>query len=458
MSRWDEIKKKLAVEGLERLMNLSARLSNRELIGLTRFAEKITKEEDIKQVIIHAREQIEQGHPWIELGKRIIKEVAPSYRRLIVNFFINSISLSVSKRREIEKKEGFFPPFQIVISPSMRCNLHCQGCYAWQYKKKDDLPFEVIDRIITEGKELGIYFYTISGGEPFHRKDLMNIYRKHNDVVFHIYTNGTLLDQDCIQELVKLGNVIPLISIEGSQQETNDRRGKGIYEIVMKTMDDLREAGVPFGFSVTHTSLNTKTVTSDEFIDMLIKKGAIIGWFFQYIPIGGNPDLSLRPKAKERDLRRKAVLRWRNEKPVVVYDFWNDGPLVNGCIAGGRYLHVISNGDVEPCVFVHFAVDNIKLKSLKEILTSPFFKAIQKRQPYLDGDEKKPNYLRPCMIIDHPEILRELIQETGAHATCKDAEKILEGKLAAGLNKSAKEWKKLCTPIWEKAEEYQKYH
>ena len=458
MTILDTTKKNLSAKGLEMLLNLSARVSDKDLIRLTYFAEKITKDEGIKKVIINAREQIKRGHPWVKLGKKTIKEVAPSYRRLIVNFFINSISLSVSKRREIEKKEGLYPPFQIVISPSMRCNLHCQGCYAWQYKKEDDLPFEVIDRVITEGKELGIYFYTISGGEPFHRKDLMKIYRKHNDVVFHIYTNGTLLNQVCIRELVELGNVIPLISIEGSQQETDDRRGKGIYEIVMKTMDNLREAGVPFGFSVTHTSLNTRTITSDEFIDMLIKKGAIVGWFFQYIPIGGKPDLGLRPKAEERDLRRKTILRWRNEKPVVVYDFWNDGPLVKGCIAGGRYLHIISNGDVEPCVFVHFAVDNIKLKSLKEILTSPFFKAIQKRQPYLDGDEKKPNYLRPCMIIDHPQVLRELIQETGAHATCKDAEKILGGKLAAGLDKSAEEWKEFCTPIWENAKEYKKYH
>ncbi len=458
MTILDATKKNLTAKGLEMLLNLSARVSDDDLIKLTYFAEKITKDESVKKVIVNAREQIKQSHPWVELGKRTIKEVAPSYRRLIVNFFVNSISLSVSKRREIEKKEGFFPPFQIVISPSMRCNLHCQGCYAWQYKKEDDLPLEVIDRVITEGKELGIYFYTISGGEPFHRKDLMKIYKKHNDVVFHIYTNGTLLDQACIQELVELGNVIPLISIEGSKQETDNRRGKGIYEIVMKTMDNLRESGVPFGFSITHTSLNTRTVTSDEFIDMLIKKGAIVGWFFQYIPIGGNPDLSLIPNVKDRDLRRRAVLRWRNEKPIVVYDFWNDGPLVKGCIAGGRYLHIISNGDVEPCVFVHFAVDNIKLKSLKEILTSPFFKAIQRRQPYLDGDEKKPNYLRPCMIIDHPEVLRELIQETGAHATCKDAEKILVGKLAAGLNKRAKEWKEISDPIWKNAKEYQKYH
>ena len=182
----------------------------------------------------------------------------------------------------------------------------------------------------------------------------------------------------------------------------------------------------------------------------------MIAWFFQYIPIGASPDLSLIPTPEDRDLRRKAILRWRNEKPIVAYDFWNDGHLVKGCIAGGRYLHIIYNGDVEPCVFVHFAVDNIKNKSLREILTSPFFKAIQKRQPYVDKDEKEPNHLRPCMIIDHPQVLRDVVKETGAHPTCKDAEKILTGVLAQGLNKRAARWKEISGPIWEK--EYQKYH
>jgi len=462
MTLLENAKKKFVAIGLETLLNLSARVSDKDLIRLTYFAEKIArkgkKEEDIVRVIIKAREGIKKGHPWVELGKRIIRETAPGYKKLMINFFLNSIIFSVSKRKEIEENEGFYPPSQIVISPSMKCNLHCQGCYAWQYKKEDDLSLEVIDRVINEGKELGIYFYTISGGEPFLRKDLLEVYRKHNDTVFHIYTNGTLLNKEYTQELVQLGNVIPLISIEGFKKETDARRGKGIYEKVMEAMDNLKEAGVPFGFSVTHISLNTKVITSEEFIDMLIDKGAIVGWFFQYIPIGQKPDLNLIPSTEERDLRRRMVLRWRNEKPVVVYDFWNDGPLVKGCIAGGRYLHIINNGDVEPCVFVHFAVDNIKNKSLKEILTSSFFMAFQRRQPYKDEDEEKPNYLRPCAIIDHPKFLRDIIRETHAHPTCQDAEEILIGDLAYGLDRRAAEWKEISIPIWEKAEEYQKYH
>lgn len=462
MTILENAKKKFTAKGLEMLLNTSARVSDEDLIKLTYFAENMAKrgknEEDIVNLISKAREEIIKGHPWVELGKRAIREIAPSYRRIIVNFFLNSIIWSVSKRREIKEKEGVFPPFSIVISPSMRCNLHCRGCYAWQYKKEDDLPLEIINRVITEGKELGIYFYTISGGEPFYREDLMEIYKKHNDVVFHIYTNGTRLDEEHIQKLVELGNVIPLISIEGSKEETDARRGKGTYEKVMQAMDNLKKAGVPFGASITHTSLNTQTIVNDKFADFLIKKGVIVTWFFQYIPIGQKPDLSLIPTAEDRELRRKTVLRWRNEKPMVVYDFWNDGPLVNGCIAGGRYLHIIHNGDVEPCVFVHFAVDNIKNKSLKETLTSPFFKAFQKREPYMDKDEKEPNLLRPCSIIDHPYVLREIVKETGAHPTCKDAEKILVGTLARGLDRNAEEWKKISFSIWQNEKEYKKYH
>jgi len=460
MTLLENAKKKFAAKGLEMLLSLSTRVSDEDLIKLIYFAKKIArmgeKEEDVIRTLDSAEKGVREGHSWVKLGKRIIRGTAPSYKRLAINFFLNSVIWSVSKRKEIEEKEGFFPPFSIVISPSMRCNLHCQGCYAWQYSKEEELSLEVMDRVITEGKELGIYFYTISGGEPFYKRDLVDIYQKHNDVVFHIYTNGTLLDEEYVHKLVGLGNVIPLISIEGSKEETDARRGKGIYKKVMQAMDNLREAGVPFGASVTHTSLNTQTIINDRFADFLIEKGVMIAWFFQYIPIGASPDLSLIPTPEDRELRRRAVLRWRNEKPIVAYDFWNDGPLVGGCIAGGRYLHIIYNGDVEPCVFVHFAKDNIKNKSLKEILTSPFFKAIQKRQPYMDKDEKEPNHLRPCMIIDHPNVLRDVIRETGAHATCQDAEKILTGTLAAGLDKRAARWKKISGPIWEK--EYKKYH
>jgi len=456
MTRWDKLKKTLAIESLERLMNFGSHLSNPQLIALLNVAEKMTNEKDIKSVIANAREQVEKGHPWVDLAKRIFKDLHPNYRKLILNFFVNSIIWSLSKRREIKKEKGFLPPFSIVISPSMRCNLNCKGCYAGQYRKEKGLSVDLVDSIISQGKKMGILFYTISGGEPFLRKDLLKVYEKHNDCVFHIYTNGTLLNKLYAQKLVELGNIMPLISIEGSIEETDARRGKGIYKKVMHTMDILKEEKVPFGFSATHTSLNTKKILSDEFIDLMIEKGAILGWFFQYIPIGQKPNLTFIPSIEDRDLRRRTILRWRNTKSIATYDFWNDGHYVRGCIAGGRYLHIVSNGDVEPCVFVHFAVDNIKDKSLEEILISPFFKAIQKRQPYMDEDEKKPNYLRPCMIIDHPNILREVVKETNAHPTCEKAEEILTGSIASELNRIALEWKEKATPIWEK--EYKRYH
>lgn len=442
MNNWGKTKRKAVIAILKNLLKIGASLSDQQLIRIISLSEQLTKEEDLKKVMETAKEKILLGHPWVSLAKRIVKNTHPNYRRIIVNFFLNSIINSVALRRKIMEKEGFLPPFSIVISPSMQCNLHCKGCYAGTYGQEiQGLSAEWVDYVISQGKEMGIYFYTISGGEPFKRKDLLRVYERHNDCVFHIYTNGTLLDKDYIQELLPCGNIIPLISIEGSKEETDARRGEGIYEKVMSAMDNLREAGVPFGFSATHTSQNTEKILSDGFIDLMIEKGAIVGWFFQYIPIGIKPDLSFMPNAEDRMSRRQVILRWRETKSVVVYDFWNDGALVKGCIAGGRYLHVISNGDVEPCVFVHFAVDNIKRKSLKEILRSPFFQNIQKRQPYKDLDEKEPNYLRPCMIIDHPEVLRDVIKETGAHPTCAESEKILCSKIATALDRLAAEWK-----------------
>ncbi|GAH67635.1 unnamed protein product, partial [marine sediment metagenome] len=172
----------------------------------------------------------------------------------------------------------------------------------------------------------------------------------------------------------------------GFEKETDRRRGKGAWARIMKSMDVLNDNGVLFGFSVTATRDNNELVVSDEFVDLLIEKGAFVGWYFNYIPIGKEPDMELMPTPEQRDYRRKRILEIRKSKKLIAADFWNDGPLVNGCMAGGKnYLHINANGDVEPCVFVHFAADNIKGKSLTDILTSDFFMAFRKRQPYTEN-------------------------------------------------------------------------
>jgi len=209
-------------------------------------------------------------------------------------------------------------------------------------------------------------------------------------------------------------------------------------------MDLLRENGAIFGFSVTATSRNIDVITKDEFIDFLIDKGASFGWMFMYVPIGRDPDLSLMLTPEERAKLRETVHHWRADKPIFVADFWNDGPYTGGCIAGGRnYIHINGKGDVEPCAFVHFAVDNIKDKSLVEVLKSPLFAEYQKSIPFSD------NLLRPCPIVDNPWALREIVTKVGAKSTDGGSEALLSTELANALDKYAESWKEVSDPIWE---------
>ena len=212
----------------------------------------------------------------------------------------------------------------------------------------------------------------------------------------------------------------------------------------MNAMDVLRENGVLFGFSVTATRINNDLVVSDEFVDLFARKGAFIGWYFNYVPMGKEPNLDLMPTPQQRDHRRKRILEIRKSKNIIVADFWNDGQLVNGCMAGGKnYLHINVNGDAEPCVFVHFATDNIKEKSLEDVLTSDFFMTFRKRQPYTE------NYLRPCCIIDNPHVLRGIVAETGAYSTHEGAETIV-GCLAGPLDEYADKYKEFADEAWKK--------
>jgi len=380
--------------------------------------------------------------------KRVSTKVAPNVRnKVVMNLINNAMIQGQPKRLAFAKKYGINPPNHLVISPSMKCNLRCIGCYAWQYSKKDDLPYDVCNRIIDEANDIGLYFFVITGGEPTIWPHLFDFLERHNDSFFQIYTNGTMIDDKFAKKLAKLGNAIPCISVEGFEKETDARRGKGVWSKVMRAMDVLNENGVLFGFSVTATRYNNELVVSDEFIDLFIEKGAFIGWYFNYVPIGREPNLELMPTPEQRDYRRKKILEIRRNKNIIVADFWNDGPLVNGCMAGGKnYLHINVNGDVEPCVFVHFAADNIKEKSLAEVITSDFFMGFRKRQPYTE------NHLRPCSFLDNPWVLRDIVAETNAYPTHEGAETLITD-LADSLDKYAAEYKVIADKAWK--EEYQ---
>lgn len=435
-----------ARQAISQMMKMLANASDENLIRLTKIAEKFMVTYTQKRYVSEVREMFEDGHPAMKSIRSFVsRDLNPNYyQKMVINFFTNSVFMSYGIRKEMLAKEGLMMPFFLVISPTMRCNLHCYGCYAGQYKKADELDFETVDRIISEAKELGMYFVTISGGEPFYYEPLLDIFEKHDDVAFQIYTNGTLIDDAMAQKLVNLGNAAPAISVEGYEEETDARRGKGTYQKVCAAMARLKESKALFGFSATVTRYNADLLSSEEFVDTMIERGCAFGWYFIYIPIGRNPQLDLMPTPEQRDMLRQRVKDMRDTKPIMIADFWNDGPLVGGCIAGGRrYLHINSKGDVEPCVFVHFAVDNIKNKSLKEAIKSPFFQAIRDRQK---ANNKNP--LSPCIIIDHPATLRQTVTEFGAYPTHDGAETVIT-QMADYLDNYSAEYRKLADKAWK---------
>ena len=407
-------------------------VSDANILRMVTALQAVAPTQAHKEQLRRLRTMLLEGAPCAVLARRIFREASPAARRAVVNNLgVNATYLGWPVRKARLDK-GLAAPWLVVISPTMRCNLRCKGCYAGEYTKKDDLPLEIVDRVITEAKQMGIHFFTITGGEAFVRPDLFDIYEKHHDCSFLVYTNGTLIDKSVAQHLGRIGNVSPALSVEGFEKETDDRRGAGVWNRVMTAMDNLREAGVVFGYSATVTRNNVEVVTSDELVDHLIDKGCYFGWYFLYIPIGRNPDTSLMPTPEQRQYCRKRVWRCRAEKPIFLADFWSDGHLVGGCMSGGRmYLHVTASGDVEPCVFFHFAADNIKEKSLEEILDSDFFKAIRRRFPWTD------NELAPCTIIDNPWVLREAVAEGHVHPSHPGAETIMT-ELAPDLDAYSK--------------------
>lgn len=205
----------------------------------------------------------------------------------------------------------------------------------------------------------------------------------------------------------------------------------------------MRENGLSFCGSFTHSRKNTDIITDPAYIDFLLEQGVFALWLFSYVPVGREPDPALMPTPEQRDSLRRATVQFRATKPMLFVDFWNDGPLISGCLAGGRkYIHINANGDIEPCVFCHFAVDNIRQTSLQDALGSKLFRAIREKQ----GDHD--NLLRPCMLIDHPDYGRDFFQMEGVYPTHNGAEEIFTG-LSGEMDQYAGDYGKIADAAWE---------
>lgn len=426
------------------LLSLATSASDENLVRMTYLMEQIPRKDYYRERIRWIRGLIREKHPSMEFPRRILRDLHPRQRdKWITNLAVNHLLSGTNKRKAWAEREGYYPPSTVVISPTMKCNLSCYGCYAGDYSRSLELSLEEIDSVLTQMKEMGVYFAVISGGEPFYKQDIFEIFRKHSDMAFLVFTHGGLIDEAMVAKLTEAGNVMPAFSLEGYEAETDARRGEGHFRKVMRAMDLLREGGLSFCGSFTQTSRNTDIITSDRFMDMLVEKGCFALWLFSYVPVGRNPEIALMPTPEQRDLMRRRTIDFRASKPILMIDFWNDGPMISGCIAGGRkYFHINANGDIEPCVFCHFAVDNIRRTTLREALGSPFFQRIRREQ----GEHG--NLLRPCMLIDHPDTGRTLFRSEGAYPTHDGAAAIFT-ELAGEMDTYSEAYAELADPAWE---------
>ena len=351
---------------------------------------------------------------WHQLIEKVWTQTDPSVLKTIFNnFFVNANLVGWPKQEELRKKYGCNIPWAILLDPTSACNLHCTGCWAAEYGNKLNLTFDEIDSIITQGKELGIYLYIYTGGEPLVRKkDLIALCEKHSDAAFLSFTNATLIDEEFCQDMLRVGNFIPAISLEGFEEANDSRRGEGVYDKVTHAMALLKQHHLPFGISACYTSVNYKDITSEKFYDLIMDLGAYFVWFFHYMPVGNDAAPELMPNPEQRAEVYRRIRAMRETKGIFAMDFQNDAEYVGGCIAGGRrYLHINANGDVDPCVFIHYSDSNIREKSLLECLQSPMFMAYHDNQPFNE------NMLRPCPMLENPEFIEKMVHETGAHST-----------------------------------------
>ena len=384
---------------------------------------------------------------WVKFLNRVIDETDPHYAKtMLLNLGYEAFFRGTKMIRANREKYHCNIPWLILFDPTMACNMHCVGCWSGTYGHKANLSFEDMDKIVTQGKELGAYLYMMTGGEPTVRmNDIFKLAEKHNDCFFGLYSNSTLITDELAEKVRQLGNITFMLSLEGTPDTNDIRRGKGHYAAVMKAMDILREHGIVFGTSVCYTRQNIEAVTSDDFFHLLEEKGARFGFYFHFMPVGNNAVPELMPTVEQRKYiidRIRYVRSNQCDFGFFPMDFQNDGEYVGGCIAGGRnYFHINSNGDAEPCVFIHFSDSNIHDKSILEILQSPLFMEYHKGQPF------NRNQLRPCPMLENPQLLRKMVHDTDAHQTNMESPESVE-HLCEKCDDYAKEWAPVAEEVW----------
>lgn len=338
----------------------------------------------------------------------------PKESRFMANYAAQS--RRGSKLREKYEKSGqHIPPF-LIASITTLCNLRCSGCYAranhscYEEESGNDarklLHAEQWGSIFQQAADLGIGFVLLAGGEPFVRGDVLTTAGEYSNILFPIFTNGTMIDADFLELLDQKRNLIPMISIEGKRETTDARRGEGVYHQVYSTMQKLHNKGLLFGASITVTKENVEEILSASFIEELSSCGCKAIIYVEYVPI----DHQSSGIALDEETRNRMSLRLDearvNHSDLLLVSFPGDEMASGGCLAAGRgFFHINAFGGAEPCPFSPYSDISVSDTSLLEALKSPLFQKLQQHGSLMQ------EHIGGCVLFAQEEQVKLLLKE-----------------------------------------------
>ncbi len=340
---------------------------------------------------------------WRETDFRLLRKFA-------VNFGWNGMR-AVNRFKREARRGNAFPAF-LFISVTNACNLRCQGCWVVGNQPSTNMPPEKLDDIIRQGKRHGAKFFGILGGEPLLHKGLFDILGKHPDCYFQMFTNGTLLDDQVATELHRLGNVTPLISIEGNETVSDERRGgKEVFDRSMSALDVCRRHRLITGVATSVCQSNFDYVVRRAFLDNMVRQGVHYVWYYIYRPVGPAPNCQLALTEDQITGLRQFIVDMRLQVPLIIVDaYWDHEGKALCPAATGISHHINPHGDVEPCPPIQFARERIEDGTDLETLFagSEFLRRFRE----LASDQS-----RGCILLENPQLLKEFMEQQNARDT-----------------------------------------
>ncbi len=452
MTKREKLERALAGGILDRILKYIDKDPSKNIVKIINYSEKFLGGIFPQKYLNGMKKAVsDKNNVYYRYALNFLKDV--DHQVLKKMLLAAGLGAGVHGTKEVRKNRDVYNcniPWLILMDPTSACNLHCKGCWSAEYGHKLSLTYDEMADVVRQCKELGTHVFMFTGGEPLIRKnDILRLCENNPDCVFLAYTNATLIDEQFCDDVKRVGNFALALSVEGNEEVNDSRRGTGAYKVTMEKMKLLKEKGCLFGISVCYTSNNVEYVTSEKFLDTMVESGVKYAFYFNYMPVGSSAVPSLIPTPEQRKFMYSWLKKVRNGqtgKPLFVMDFQDDGEYVGGCIAGGRnYFHINSAGDMEPCVFIHYSDSNIRKNTILEGLRNPLFMAYRKGQPFNE------NHLRPCPMLENPELLKKMINETGAASTDLIEPESVE-QLCAKCEHFAEHWAPVAKQLWEENE------